>query len=366
MMGAGDEQDAEQTVEIGPFLDREQSPKIVFEAALDPKDCSYDLIGGQIVVTCAPFSKYSRKSSDVPPPIKPGSKCPGFILTLNGKEKLKIYCPFKQLKRNSENSYWNKQQWLKCLGCQNLSWNLTQNPNARVREQTFVSSQIYHLGSAMAQREGVTETREQCIDLIISVALNGRVADGISETRTENQRKTAYERLESGEGACCAHCGVAVVWKAGQDNQGTVDRLAPGGYFAAGQLTALKRLFNKMDSTEREAFIRTLITKLDFKRADKALHCYLNGVSDDEARYQGIKRSRGQAEYWKGKFENQSQEKREQFKNTPSKMSKRSGKYKKVEDIRNYEIDEFLEFCRVMDNCCVVTGIDDEPRSIDR
>jgi hypothetical protein len=88
-----------------------------------------------------------------------------------------------------------------------------------VREQTFVSSQIYILGNAMSQRQGVTETREQCIDLIISVALDGRVADGISETRTENQRKTAYERLESGEGACCAHCGVAVVWKAGQDNQ---------------------------------------------------------------------------------------------------------------------------------------------------
>jgi hypothetical protein len=71
----------------------------------------------------------------------------------------------------------------------------------------------------MSQRDGVTETREQCIDLIISVALDGRVADGICETRTENQRKTAYESLESGEGACCAHCGVAVVWKAGQDNQ---------------------------------------------------------------------------------------------------------------------------------------------------
>jgi hypothetical protein len=39
-----------------------------------------------------------------------------------------------------------------------------------------------------------------------------------------------------------------------------------------------------MNLTEREAFIGTLIAKMDFERADKALDCYLNNVSDDEAR----------------------------------------------------------------------------------
>jgi hypothetical protein len=92
---------------------------------MEAKDCFYELIDGQVVT---PFSKYARKPSNVPPPIKPGSKCPGFLLPLNDKKKLKICCPFTQSTRNEENSYWNKKQWLKCNGCQNLSWNLTQNP----------------------------------------------------------------------------------------------------------------------------------------------------------------------------------------------------------------------------------------------
>ncbi|KAJ3136977.1 hypothetical protein HK100_001205 [Physocladia obscura] len=92
-------------------------------------------------------------------------------------------------------------------------------PPTRIREQTFVSAQIYNLASAMSQRDEVTETRNQCIDLILSVALNGRVADGQVQTQTEAGREAAYARLEDGQGAACTHCGVAVVWKAGNDSQ---------------------------------------------------------------------------------------------------------------------------------------------------
>jgi hypothetical protein len=100
---------------------------------MEAKDCFYELIDGEIVITCAPFSKYSRKPSDVPPPIKPGSKCPGFLLTLNANEKLKICCLFTQSTRNEENSYWNKKQWLKCNGCQIVYANLVQNPTVSMK-----------------------------------------------------------------------------------------------------------------------------------------------------------------------------------------------------------------------------------------
>ncbi|KAJ3130891.1 hypothetical protein HK100_007260 [Physocladia obscura] len=221
----------------------------------------------------------------------------------------------------------------------------SRNIQARDCESSFVSAQIYNLGSAMSQRDGVTQTRDECIDLIISVALDGRVVDGLCETRNEEERAAAYEHLENGDGASCSHCGVKVVWKAGQDRQGTVDRLADGGYFSA--------------------FVTMLISKINFKRADQALELYLRAATDDEAKLHGIKRSASQVDYWTKKFENQSKEKREKFKNMSSMMKKRGGKYKTLADIRDYKVEGFLEFCRVMDNCCVVTGIDDEPRSVD-
>ena len=90
---------------------------------------------------------------------------------------------------------------------------------ARERERTLVSSQIYRLADAMSQRDIVTQTREQCIDLIISVALDGEVVGGRVARRNDLERKEAYDRLENGEGAPCSHCGVSVVWKAGKDNQ---------------------------------------------------------------------------------------------------------------------------------------------------
>ncbi|KAJ3006255.1 UNVERIFIED_CONTAM: hypothetical protein HDU68_004187, partial [Siphonaria sp. JEL0065] len=58
-----------------------------------------------------------------------------------------------------------------------------------------------------------------CINLIISVALNGQVVSGIVQAQTKAGQEEAYARLEDGQGAACTHCSVAVFSKAGYNSQ---------------------------------------------------------------------------------------------------------------------------------------------------
>jgi hypothetical protein len=58
-----------------------------------------------------------------------------------------------------------------------------------------------------------------CIDLIISVALNGSVSGGRYPSQTQQQRAEAYEQLEGGNSAKCHHCGVQVTWKSFAEHQ---------------------------------------------------------------------------------------------------------------------------------------------------
>ncbi|KAJ3080813.1 hypothetical protein HK100_010043, partial [Physocladia obscura] len=68
----------------GVNLKPDLKPKILFDSEISPKECSYIIDNdGTLIITCATFEKYSRKASDVAAPQKAGTKCPGFIFTLN-------------------------------------------------------------------------------------------------------------------------------------------------------------------------------------------------------------------------------------------------------------------------------------------
>ncbi|KAJ3085930.1 hypothetical protein HK100_008884, partial [Physocladia obscura] len=128
------EEETYRDVTLKPDL----KPKILFDSEISPKECSYIIDNdGTLIITCAPFEKYSRKASDVAAPQKVGTKCPGFIFTLNDV-KVKVCCLFHQQSRTMLNSYWNKSQWLKCLGCQVVYANVMQNPKASAKRGTGI------------------------------------------------------------------------------------------------------------------------------------------------------------------------------------------------------------------------------------
>ena len=173
----------------------------------------------------------------------------------------------------------------------------------------------------MSHRDGVTETRDQCIDLIISVALNGRVVGGQFQFRSNSERETAYSRLEAGQGASCVHCGVLPVWTAGKENQVFLQlffqRNSPEFFYRGlwtvwirGDILIFSRrlfavvcfvngktnsfriwwdtyicnsLFNKFTATERTAFVNTLIQNYNPTLADAVLDCFLAEVDDSTA-----------------------------------------------------------------------------------
>ncbi|KAJ3093580.1 hypothetical protein HK100_006541 [Physocladia obscura] len=158
-----------------------------------------------------------------------------------------------------------------CAGeCQKIGVNL----DARIREQSSVDAQIYNLASAMSQRD--PHSRDECIDLIVTVALDGRVVGGVCPLRTVMEREAAYKQLEDAGGAPCPHCGVV----------GSVDRLETGGYFDEGQEAVCsclfcQRLFNKMSKLERESLLRTFIDHYNPTLADSVVDCFI--ADDDEA-----------------------------------------------------------------------------------
>ncbi|TPX48064.1 hypothetical protein CcCBS67573_g10219 [Chytriomyces confervae] len=139
--------------------------------------------------------------------------------------------------------------------------------HARIREQSLVSAQIYRLADAMSQRD--PHSRDECIDLIISVAIEGRVIGGRCPTRTPEERASAYEQLEDGGGARCTHCGVAVTWKAGQESQKWVATLIQGK----------KPFVAVYFANERAALVTTFTERYNPNLADAVVDCY---IADDD------------------------------------------------------------------------------------
>ncbi|KAI8831448.1 hypothetical protein BJ741DRAFT_694244 [Chytriomyces cf. hyalinus JEL632] len=228
-----------------------------------------------------------------------------------------------------------------------------RNQDARVREQTDVSSFIYRAADNLAGRANHEKSTDECIDFLLNVALNGQVngSDVICQ-RNKSEREEAYKELSAGNGANCYHCGCdKLAWlSACGPNQGTPDRLRQGNYFSQEQITVssclfCQRLFNEMSEAERDQYLALLITKHDFHRADNAVECCLKLKTDEEAKEFGIQRL------------HEHRKSRESYTNSKSKMAKRSGKYKVLNDIRDYSLSEMTEVCRLFDNCCLVSGI---------
>ncbi|KAJ3024568.1 UNVERIFIED_CONTAM: hypothetical protein HDU68_007993 [Siphonaria sp. JEL0065] len=165
---------------------------------------------------------------------------------------------------------------------------------ARVREQTDVISFIYRAADNLAGRANHEKSTDECIDFLLNVALNGQVnGSDVICQRNKSEREEAYKELSAGNGA----------------------------------------------------------------NSDNAVVCYFKLNTDEEAKEFGIQRFHEHRSYWVQKFENQSKESRESYKNSKSMMAKRSGKYKVLDDIRDYSLSEMTEVCRLFDNCCLVSGI---------
>ncbi|KAJ3376818.1 hypothetical protein HDU80_003740, partial [Chytriomyces hyalinus] len=81
------------------------------------------------------------------------------------------------------------------------------------------------------------------------------------------------------------------------------------------------------------------------------------GLADDEVEKLGILRKQKYARVWKIKFAGQSQEAREQYKNTPSQLAKNRGTYKRPRDVRVWLEPEALEHARKLDNRCSSSGV---------
>ncbi|KAJ3022577.1 UNVERIFIED_CONTAM: hypothetical protein HDU68_009035 [Siphonaria sp. JEL0065] len=116
-----------------------------------------------------------------------------------------------------------------------------------------------------------------------------------------------------------------------------------------------------MNADEREDFTTMLMAKVDFNRADIVLECWMMLKHDvEESHALDVKLDIGR--------ENLRVKVRRLMKSSKTQINDVEAwwQYKTLEDIRDYKVGDFVEVCRVMDNCCVITGIDDEPRSIDR
>ncbi|KAJ3087392.1 hypothetical protein HK100_008376 [Physocladia obscura] len=123
----------------GVPLDPTKKPIVKLDNTLSPKSPFYfvDEYGILNLVT-ASFESFKRlKESDVQLPKKKiGPTCIGFYKTINTM-KVKIDCPFGIKTRTKDNAYWNKRQWIHCLGCKILSNNLVYNPDVSVYYRIF-------------------------------------------------------------------------------------------------------------------------------------------------------------------------------------------------------------------------------------
>ncbi|KAJ3106769.1 hypothetical protein HK100_003684 [Physocladia obscura] len=124
-----------QSIILNPVL----KPVIIFDENLGPKDSKYWVDEhGRLNIISPPFSSFGRKKpATIASPAKKGSKCPGFPITVD-KIYIKLDCIFDQLERTVLNSYWNKQQWTRCLGCEIVRNNIAINPVVSAKRGTGV------------------------------------------------------------------------------------------------------------------------------------------------------------------------------------------------------------------------------------
>lgn len=233
---------------------------------------------------------------------------------------------------------------------------------------------MYSMGNNLSERSNADGangwTLLQAIAIIYHIAIYGvfTAKDVLFplSVMTADDITAACKKLEEDE-FNCYWCGVKLAFLQGSGYcQFSPDRLLDMQYFEPGQKTVrscthCQFLFNDATTVQREEIIDELLSnKYRPELADKALELYETDKNDEEAIEQGIIRSNRHQNYWTTKFSQQSLEKRTAWSKGNVRMKTKNN------CIRDWSEKQCLEFGRIFDNRCLVTGfsIDDVKESI--